>query len=110
MNAQAGNSSAIAVVARIFWMMLGPVMLFVVAISIARQGEGWWTGLDMLYLVTLPALIVARLFEFQAGDPQTTTGEPATFADLQQYAVGVVLVGMAVWLAANLLGNHWLGG
>ena len=107
MTAQASGSSAVAIFARIFWM-LGPVLLFVLAASIARSGGGWWTTLDMIYLAMLPALIVARLIEFQVGQPQTTNEEPATLADLQRYALGVVVVAMAVWVLANLLGNHWL--
>jgi hypothetical protein len=108
MIAQTGDSSAVAIVSRIFWMMLGPIMMFVLAVCIVRFGGGWWTALDMVYLVTLPALVIARLLEFQAGQPQTTTGEPATFEDLQRYSIGVVGIGTAVWVLANLLGNHWL--
>ena len=93
---------------RIFWMMVGPMILAALTISIVKIGNGWFTTADFAFLGVLAALVLARYFEFQAGDPQTSDGRPATSAHLRNYVLGAILLGLGVWAFANLLGNHWM--
>jgi hypothetical protein len=102
------NSSFLPFFGRLFWMLLGPTLLLVLAFVIVGTGNGWLTGADFGYLGILAAVMVARWLEFRAGNPRTSVGEPATQKHLYRYLVGVAVVGLAVWVAANVLGNHVL--
>lgn len=102
------TTSFVPVLGRIVWMMLGPLALVLLAVRIAYLGQGWLTGVDVAFLAVLGGVILARWLEFRGGNPQTATGEPATPDHLRRYSLAVLAVGLAVWVLANLLGNHWL--
>jgi hypothetical protein len=53
-------------------------------------------------------MLLGRWLEFRGGHAQTATGEPATRADLRRYLVTATVVGLLVWVAANVVANHWL--
>ena len=102
------TTSPLVILARVYWMMLGPLLLALLAFTIIDRGNGWFTPADLAFLVVLGGLLLARWLEFRGGNPQTSTGEPATPAHLRRYVCGAVLLGFAAWGVANLLGNHWL--
>jgi hypothetical protein len=110
MSTSQQTTSPLALLGRIFWMMLGPMVLAILAFNIAKRGNGWFTGVDIAFLVILVGLLFARWLEFLGGSPQTSTGDPATPRHLRQYAVGALSLGLGVWVIANVLGNHWLHG
>ena len=62
----------------------------------------------LLAFPVLGGLLVARWLEFRGGNPQTSTCEPATPADLRHYVLGTIVLGFGAWVVANLIGNHWL--
>jgi hypothetical protein len=93
---------------RVFWMLLGPMLLVLLTFAIVEIGSGWLTAADLGFFAILAAILFARWLEFRAGHAQTASGEPATGRDLQRYVVGAGLVGMAVWVVANVLGNYVL--
>lgn len=93
---------------RIFWTLIGPVFLALSLYYLATAGTGWLTFADLLYFLILAGMLLGRWLEFRAGNPQTTTGEPATPADLRRYVLMVTVGGPALWVVANLIGNHLL--
>jgi hypothetical protein len=95
--------------ARFYWMMLGPLILALLTIANVN-GKGWFGMADVAFLVMLAGLVVARWYEFRRGDPTTSTGEPATPNDLRRYVIGVIVIGLGLWVLANLAGNYWLAG
>jgi hypothetical protein len=97
-----------ALLSRVFWMLLGPLLLVVFAFQIINKGQGWFTPVDIAYLLVLGGMLLARWWEFRSGTAQTTMGEPATATDLRRYAITTVVVGLAVWIIANVFGNHVL--
>ena len=101
-------SSELPAVARVFWMMIGPAILVLLTLAVGSKGSGWSTPQDLAFLIVLTAVIFARWFEFRAGNPKTTTGDPATPDDLRRYVIGASAIGLGVWIVANLIGNHWL--
>lgn len=103
-----GTSLGVAC-ARVFWMMVGPLALAVLAFNVALKGGGWLTAIDVAYLAVLGLVLTARWLEFRTGHGQTATGEPMTAADFRGYIVTTVAVGLAAWVVANFVGNHWLG-
>lgn len=98
----------IAVLGRLFWMMVGPMALILTIYFIVTSGTGWRTVADLLYFIILGGMILGKWLEFRGGSPQTTSGDPATPADLRRYILMVVILGPVVWVLANLVGNHLL--
>jgi hypothetical protein len=94
--------------ARIFWMMIGPITLAVLAFNIANTGRGWLIGLDIAYLLVLTAVLAARWLEFRSGQGQTAEGLPLTAGGLRRYLLITASVGLVVWVGANFIGNVWL--
>jgi hypothetical protein len=105
----ANKQAASAVLGRLFWMMVGPFILGIFAISITERRDGWFSPLDGLYFVVLGGILLGRWLEFRSGRPLTATGEPATVAHLRRYALVLSLLGVAVWVVANLVGNRAIG-
>jgi hypothetical protein len=99
------ETSLLAALGRIFWMMVGPLVLVLLAYNVMATGNGWTTSADLGYLTVLALLILIRGLEFRGSNPPKATGEPATIGDLKRYIVGVMLFGIMVWIAANLVGN-----
>ncbi len=93
-------------IARTVWIMFGPLFLLVCAGKIVTTDDGWLGFTDIAYLAGLAVIILARGFEFYKGDPRTSTGEPATKDDLRRYVLLTILLGIGIWILANLVGNH----
>jgi hypothetical protein len=91
-------------------MLLGPAALFLMTFNIASKGGGWLTTVDIGYFVLLALVLAARWLEYNSGQGQTSTGDPLTAKGLWTYTLMAGAVGLAVWLAANLIGNYWLAG
>jgi hypothetical protein len=94
--------------ARLFWFFFGPIALGLIAYQIARSGTGWATPLDVAFLTIMVLMIGARWYELWSGRGQDGYGKPATLAAFPKYAGGLISIALAVWVAANLLGNHVL--
>lgn len=102
------TTPVVPALARLFWMMIGPLVLILLTFVILQMGQGWLTAADIAFLAILAGVILARWLEFQGGQPQTATGEPATPAHLRRFIVAALPIGLGIWVIANLLGNHWL--
>lgn len=98
------------ILARLFWMMIGPMLLALFAYLIIKTGNGWLTGFDFAFLGVAAAMMLARWLEFRGGHAKTAEGEPATPAHLRRYLIGVAVLGLAVWVIANIIGNYVLSG
>lgn len=101
-------SSTPALFGRLSWMIVGPFAVGIVAFAIAGRRDGWFSPLDLLYFVVLGGMLLGRWLEFRYSRPLTATGEPASGDHLRRYAWGLGLVGLAGWVAANLVGNQVL--
>lgn len=94
---------------RLLWMMVGPMLLLVLTINIINSGSGWLTAADIAFFIVLSGMLLARWFDFRAGDPRTISGDPATPRHLRRYLPLTLTIGLAVWATANAIGNHWPG-
>jgi hypothetical protein len=103
------NQAASAILGRLFWMMLGPFFLVIVAISTAERRDGWFSPADGLYFAVLGGMLLGRWLEFRSGQPLTATGVPATVAHLRRYALVLSVLGVAAWVVANLVRNRAIG-
>jgi hypothetical protein len=97
------STSLVGIFARLFWMMVGPAILMLLAYSLTDDAKGWFAPSSITFLVVLAAVTITRWL-----DPRTSDGEPATRAHLRRYTVSTVGIGLVAWAIANLVGNHWL--
>ena len=100
------SSSSLVQLARLIWMMFGPMGLTVTALGVAGNADsGWRTTADIVYLILLAVTILARWFEFVSGSGTTGTGEPLTRGGMVRHTVLMAGVGLAVCVCANLIAN-----
>jgi len=92
--------------ARIVWFLFGPLSLLVLTIMIAEKRGGWLGTASAAFLLVLVVTVVARWIDFRGGSALTVEGTPATSADVRRFTVMISLVGLAVWVIANLIGQH----
>ena len=102
------TGSMFVLFSRVFWMMLGPMTLGLLTLTIISIGTSWFTPADFAFLAVLGALLLARCIEFSSGDPRNAMGEPASPGDLRQYILGTIVLGLVLWVVANLIGNYLL--
>lgn len=108
-DAQDESHTIPEMISRSFWMMVGPMLLVPLTYKIIEHGNGWMTLFDLLFFGTLAAMLAARGFEFFKGAPRTADGTPATRDHLRRYALGVIGIGLPLWIGANVVGNYLLG-
>jgi hypothetical protein len=106
--AGSNTTPLIPVFSRLFWMIVGPLALVLTTYFIVTSGTSWTSTADLLFFIILGGMILGKWLEFRGGSPETSTGEPATAADLRRYILMVVMAGPAVWVVANILGNYVL--
>lgn len=99
-------SSMRVVFCRVVWTALGPVGLLMFALRIGTAQDGWTAPADLGYFVILGLVVAARWYCFKAGDPTDMSGNTITPADLRRYTLTWLIAGVAVWVVANLIGNH----
>lgn len=99
------TTSLSTVLTRVFWTMVGPMALFLLLTGIVTNNNGWFTPADVGFLAVLIGLILARVVEFQGGNPRTASGDPATPAHLRKYIIATLIFGLCVWVVANMIAN-----
>jgi hypothetical protein len=110
MTSSQQTTALVPFLSRVFWGVFGPLILLLCLFQIVSSGGGWFTQVNIIFLGVLVGLLVARWLDFRAGNPLTATGQPATTAHLRRYALKTLLIGVGVWVMANLMGNYWVPG
>ena len=100
------TNSTVFVLTRLYWMMLGPLILAVDALALIRRSGDWLCGPSILFLVILAGLPLARWWELRSGNAKTSMGETATPDDVRRYAIITIAVGLVVWAAAHGAGLY----
>jgi hypothetical protein len=93
---------------RLMWVAFGPIALILITLGIVTQGSGWLTGLDAMFAFVAGLMLLGRWREQRSGAATRATGEPATEQDFRRFVLLFPLIALAVWVVANLLGNHVL--
>ncbi len=107
--AQPGEITSVWVLgARLTWVVFGPVALAAIAYGIVSGGTGWLTALDAAFVVVAGLMLLGRWVEQRSGSATTMTGKPATPEHLKRYVTILIPLVAAVWITANLVGNHVL--
>lgn len=99
-------NSLSVLVARLTWSFLGPAALLFTSYGIIANGTGWLTGLDVFFGVVVGLMLLARWGDHRSGASTALTGEPATEAQFRRFMKILPPLAVAVWIVANILGNH----
>lgn len=104
----ARNESQLPIIGRLVWMMAGPALLLLCTVQILNSRAGSWIKVsDALFFLVLVSMFLGRWVEHRGGSPRNGLGEPATAGDLRRYVITTAFVGIAIWVAANLLRDFW---
>jgi hypothetical protein len=91
-----------AVFGRLAWMLVGPLILFVVTLSLFKKRDSFWDPSDLGYFVCLFAIVVGQWIEFRSGSGLTADGEPVNARQVRRFTVAATVLGLAVWTAVTL--------
>jgi hypothetical protein len=104
-NPEPARAGMVGFALRLFWMLLGYMIVFASLGMIVVNEPGFPSILDGLVWLTVALMIVARRVEITRWQGTTATGEPATLADWRDYARTVVLVTAVAAAIAHMLGR-----
>ena len=90
------ESSALALLARVYWMLFGIIPVALSALWIA-QSEGTPSRADAAFLLSVLALVGVRYLDVAHLAGATAEGEPATIAHWRRYAIGIGGGALALW-------------
>lgn len=101
-------SSVGVLLARLLWLLIGPIALVMLLYAIVSRGGGWLTPWDVAYLLLVPVVMCARWAEQRSGAATTATGEPALPEHLRRYVRVLAPLALLLWVEANVVANHVL--
>ena len=99
----------LSILARLYWMALGNVVLILSSVSILQHKGEMLNAADVVFWITVPALIVVRYLDIKLWDGQTAMGTPATMAHWKKYSTMLLACSAAVWVLCHAV-NHLSAG
>ncbi|MCU0913687.1 MAG: hypothetical protein MUC88_03880 [Planctomycetes bacterium] len=100
------QSTPLGILARLWWMLIGNVLLAFSLIFIYRREGGFLHAADGVFWVTVASLVLVRYLDIRYLNGQTPTGQPASLRDWNRYVILLPAAAAAVWIlvhAANRL-------
>jgi hypothetical protein len=90
--------------ARLFWLMVGNLILVLAAIGIAQNPSGFApTGRDAIFWAAALALVAVRYVDIRYLYGKTADNRPASLSDWRRYAAAVLGISLAMWIAAHAI-------
>jgi hypothetical protein len=80
------QDSIAGLLARIFWMLIGNMVLAISMISILQHKGNMFHAADLVFWITIVALILVRYLDIKLWGGMTAVGGPATIANWNRYA------------------------
>lgn len=97
-----------ALVGRLMWFVIGPIVLVLLTALIIISGSGWLTPYDFAFYVTVALMVAGRWIEVRSGYGRTVQCYHATPQHFRRYLARLVPWAVLIWATANYLGNHLL--
>ena len=96
-----GQGTLGGILARLWWMLFGNVVLALSLIFIFRKEGGFFHPADWVFWITVATLVLVRYVDVRFCDGQTATGRPASTADWSRYAGLLVAGAILLWAIAH---------
>ncbi len=101
------QSTPLAILARLWWMFLGNVVLAFSILFIVEHRGGFFHAADWVFWITLASLVLVRYADIRFLDGCTAMGAYASISHWIKYAVLLVAGSTAVWAIAHVA-SHFL--
>jgi hypothetical protein len=96
------GASGLQVLIRILWMLVGNIVLAALAIAI-YHARGFPTGKDVAFGITVLFLLAIRYVDIRYLCGGSASDAPVTPTTYRNYAIGLVVISLALWAAAHLV-------
>ncbi len=91
---------------RLFWMMIGNVILLLCAYGIIQHRSSVLSTADAFYWAIVGSLLAARYVDIRHLCGTTAEGDPATMAHWRRYATVLGVVSTSLWLGAHAIAYY----
>ena len=91
--------SVVGAVARVYWMILGNCVLYIIALAITRRTATW--TVDKLFWLIVASLVLVRYLDVHVLGGLTACGRRASLQDCQGYNRTLLLVSLALWIVSH---------
>ena len=88
---------------RLFWFLLGNIILVIVAVKLLLQPTRWFSGLDVFYWSVVVLIVAARYAEIRYFQGSAGDGKLATLQDWRRFAIVTLLSAGGAWVAVHVL-------
>ena len=95
--------SPLGLLARLFWMVFGNMTLFIVTIFIFLNQGKMFNAADVVFGITVAALILTRYIDIKLLGGFTVTNQPASMANWRKYAIFLLIGSTAVWVLSHAI-------
>jgi hypothetical protein len=95
------QSTPLGVLARLWWMLAGNVLLAFSLLFIFRKEDGFLHPADGVFWITVATLVLVRYLDIRLLAGQTATGDPASAATWTRYVVGLMVSATVLWVLAH---------
>jgi hypothetical protein len=96
------QDSIAGVLARIFWMPIGSMVLAISMVGILLHKGSMFHAADWVFWITIAALILVRYLDIKFWGGQTAAGEPASIKHWRKYTIVLVIISAVIWSAVHL--------
>jgi len=95
------QSSLLGVLARLWWMLLGNVVLAFSLIFVFRNEGSFFHPADWVFWITVATFVAIRYLDIRFLDGQTATGEKASMTNWGRYVVLLLVCSTVLWAIAH---------
>jgi bacteriorhodopsin len=99
--------SILGLLSRLFWMLFGNAVLFFSVVFIFEHKNGLFHTADVVFWITVAALLIVRYLDINLLDGLTATGYPASMAHWRRYIIWLLVCSTALWLISHIV-NYFL--
>jgi hypothetical protein len=92
---------------RVFWMMIGNVLLVFCAYAIFQNRQSLLGVADAFFWATAVSLLAARYTDIRYLRGRTADGNPASLVHWRRYAATVLVASAILWFFAHAAALFW---
>ncbi len=97
------QSSPLGILARIWWMFLGNVVLAFSILFIVQNRSGFFHTADWVFWITVASLVLIRYADIRFLDGRTVIDTYASVAHWIRYAALLIACSTVVWTVAHVV-------